>query len=209
MTATETFTCIVCQENDTQESLFEYCNGCSERYHYNHTNTAGKDCGDAWIDDEEEGMNFFCRNCMDQARADDQTRMRDFAAAAMQGTVSAEQMAEMLRAFATGSGGAQFGSTMPPMPATPAPAMPANPLLHNIPGVAAAGMPDTSGPISAADLFARFGMAPPPGVQFGSSDDAEASRPATEPRETRDAGDAPPLLSEQRRASPRRYRRIE
>jgi hypothetical protein len=180
MTA-ETFTCIVCGESDERESLFEYCNGCGELYHFNRTNGPGKDCGDAWIEDEEVGLQFFCNTCMERQKAEDQEQMAELARAAASGTLTPELVAQAMQALSN-----QAGASTPFLSGFPGLAKPQAPA----PGTGVPPMPE---PISGAELRDKLGMAVP----------GDADAPTKAP--TREA---PPLRRSPRKTA-RRYRRIE
>ena len=86
----ETLICVVCGESSPSALLFEVCGGCGDLYHFNQTSGPGKDCGAAWIEDEETGMLYFCNTCMDTARADDQRKIEEITAAAARAVLEGE-----------------------------------------------------------------------------------------------------------------------
>ena len=188
MTATETFVCTVCGETEEREELFEYCNGCGELYHFNRTSGPGKDCGDAWIEDEEVGLQFFCNTCMERQKTEDQVQMAELARAAAAGALTPELVARAMQAMGSqAAGNASFAGNFPGLPQSgvPFPGVPA-------PGV---GVPIPE-PISAADLMGKFEMSLP---------SEEAPSPG---RAEKAPADAPPALRSQRKPA-RRFRRIE
>jgi hypothetical protein len=144
MTA-ETFTCTVCGESEALESFFEYCNGCGELFHFNRTNGPGKDCGDAWIEEEEVGLQFFCNNCMERQKAEDQQQMAELARAAASGTLTPELVAQAMQALSN-----QAGANTP--------------FLSGFPGLSQSspapttGVPPMPEPISGAELMGKLGM---------------------------------------------------
>ncbi|RLT44455.1 MAG: hypothetical protein DWI58_00060 [Chloroflexi bacterium] len=72
MTSPTAYLCWVCNIEETQRILLEICSGCGNLYHLNPYNSVpGRDCGDAWIDDDEMVLQVFCKTCMDEARSAD------------------------------------------------------------------------------------------------------------------------------------------
>lgn len=72
MTSSAVFVCWVCKAEETSHVLLEICAGCGNRYHLNpYHSVPGIDCGDAWLDDQEEALQLFCNTCMDEAKAQD------------------------------------------------------------------------------------------------------------------------------------------
>ncbi len=57
--------CIVCGELASEGSS-SICHSCGKRYHLNERNdTAGKDCGAVWIDEQYLALRFACQRCLD------------------------------------------------------------------------------------------------------------------------------------------------
>ena len=196
MTTNESWVCVVCGDTEDGAILFEVCGGCGETYHYNQTSGPGKDCGAAWIEDEETGMIFFCNTCMDAAREEDQRTIADITAAAAAGTVTPDMLVQLMATLQKtgvlndqpiagfpGFSGPGAPTGMPPMPGMPA------------------GMGVPGGPISAADLSRMFGQPLPTGRAADGDEDAPAVPAA--------ASDAPPLVTPRRTQAERRYRRIK
>lgn len=197
MTATEPgepYVCIVCDEPETNLDLFATCDGCGNLYHYNPRMTPGKDCGEAWIEDEEVGIQFYCRTCTETARQEDQDRLQQLKDLVNSGGATPDTVAALMQSLggafaappsaADSSPYAGFPGLQPGMPG--APAMP-----PGVPGMPAfAGMPaGTPAPIV---LDPRDMPSP-----------AAAEMPA--PR----GSEPPPLLPRRARGTPRRYRRID
>ena len=178
----ETYTCSVCGESEERESFFEYCNGCGELYHFNRTSGPGKDCGDAWIEDEEVGLQFFCNNCMERQKAEDQEQLAELARAAANGTLTPELMVQAMQAMAN-----QSGSNTPFLGGFP------GPIQQSMP-TAGAALPMAE-PISGSELMGKLGIS-----NRASLDEAPAKQVT--------ASDAPPLRRSPRKTA-RRYRRIE
>ena len=121
----ETLICVVCGESSPSALLFEVCGGCGDLYHFNQTSGPGKDCGAAWIEDEETGMLYFCNTCMDTARADDQRKIEEITAAAARGTATPEMLLQLIEAMqktgqAAPPAADTFPGMMPGMPGAPA-----------------------------------------------------------------------------------------
>jgi len=188
---TETITCVVCGDSGASLMLFELCGGCGEMYHFNQTSGPGKDCGAAWIEDEETGMLYFCNTCMDTARAEDQRKIEDITAAAARGAATPDMLLQLIEAMqktgqAAPSAADGFPGMMPGMPGAPGG-------MGMPPGMGGpGGVPMPAGPVSAADLSRMFGQPLP-----GRDAPTEAST------------DAPPLVTPRRRQAERRYRRIK
>jgi hypothetical protein len=156
-------------------------------YHFNRTNQPGKDCGDAWIEDEEVGLQFFCNTCMERQKSEDQEQMAQLARAAATGSLTPELVAQAMQAMAN-----QSGANTPFLSGFPGLTQP-GPSSSSIPGAGA-----FSEPISGAELMSKLGITPP----AGNAPDAESSSAAPGSRDT------PPPLRTQRKP-PRRYRRID
>lgn len=186
---TETLICVVCGESGASLMQFELCGGCGELYHFNQTSGPGKDCGAAWIEDEETGMLYFCDTCMDTARAEDQQRIADITAAAARGTATPDMLLQLIDAMQkTGQAAPTATDGFPGM----MPGMPGAPVGMSGPG----GIPLPSGPVSAVDLSRMFGQPLP-------------SAPSPAPASTEASAEAPPLVTPRRRQAERRYRRIK
>jgi hypothetical protein len=189
MTAPDNWTCIVCGEMESSAMLAELCGGCGEFYHYNQTSGPGKDCGAAWMDDEDSGMVFFCNTCMNTARAEDEQRIEEITRAAATGMVTPDMLAQLLEALQKTGGG---------QPASPLAGFPG--MAPGMPGMPTGGLPGGMGfpgPISGADLGRMFGQPLP-------ADDDEDDEATAAP-----ADGAPPLLPSRRPRAERRYRRIQ
>lgn len=198
MTTNESWVCVVCGDTEDGAILFEICGGCGETYHYNQTSGPGKDCGAAWIEDEEIGMIFFCNTCMDTARAQDQRTIADITAAAAAGSVTPDMLAQLMEALQkTGVVNDQPLATFPGLSGPGAPL--------GMPGGMPNGMGMPSGPISAADLSRMFGQ-PLPTAADQDDEGAPASRAEAASAQS---SDAPPLVTPRRTQAERRYRRIK
>lgn len=217
MTSGDTWTCVVCDEQDTGVARYEYCNGCGGTYHFNQTMGAGKDCGAAWMEDEEEGMMYFCNTCMDTARAEDQQRVEDFTKAAASGQLTPDMLVEMMQTMqkmgtqAAAAGMAAMAPQMPQGGGMPAgfggiPAAYANFPGFTGPGAPTGGTPNPfAGPVSAADLSHMFGAAMP----TPAAEDDKPEPEAPSPRASSESNSsAPPLLPRRQRAE-RRFRRVQ
>lgn len=208
-TVSNSWTCVVCGEQDSGVALYEFCNGCGSTYHFNQTMHAGKDCGAAWMEDEEEGMMYFCNNCMDSARAEDQQRVEDFTKAAASGQLTPDMLVEMMQTMqkmGTQAAAAGMAAMAPQMP-TPG----ALPGFENFPGFTGPGAPTTgnvnpfSGPVSAADLSRMFGAAMP--TPANDDDDSESEAPS--PRAASESNSSAPPLMPRRARVERRFRRVQ
>ncbi|RLT26682.1 MAG: hypothetical protein DWI48_05630 [Chloroflexi bacterium] len=212
----DTWTCVVCGEQDTGVARYEFCNGCGGTYHFNQTMHTGKDCGAAWMEDEEEGMMYFCNGCMDSARAEDQQRVEDFSKAAASGQLTPDMLVEMMQTMqkmGTQAAAAGLAAMAPQMPQ--AGGMPTGfglpDAYANFPDLTGLGAPTTgnanpfSGPVSAADLSRMFGAAMPAPTNDESEDAPEASSP---PARSESNSSAPPLLPRRPRTE-RRFRRVQ
>lgn len=208
--STDVFVCIVCGDREVIEDLFATCDGCGELYHYNPRMTPGKDCGDAWIEDEEIGIQFYCNSCMNAAKREDQDRIEQLKELVNSGGATPDTVAALMQSLggafaapatapdAPGGPYAGFPGLAPGMPGAPAAPLgggfPPMPGLGGLPSVA--GMPDG---------------VPAPVVL----DPRDMPRAAAEAA-ARDAGEAPhssepPRLQPRRGrgGAPRRYRRID
>jgi hypothetical protein len=206
----DVYVCIVCAVSETQEDLLATCDGCGNLYHYNPRMTPGKDCGDAWIEDEEIGIQFYCNNCMNSAKREDQDRIEQLKELVNSGGATPDTVAALMQslggAFATPAPGpdaasgayAGFPGFAPGMPGAPASppggGVPSMPGMAGLPAVA--GMPDGV----PAPLVLDPRDMPRSAAEAAASASSEPSR----------ASDPPPLLPRRARgAAPRRYRRID
>jgi len=60
----EATTCAVCGEA-VEEGAFAVCGVCDRPFHLNQRHdTAGKDCGDVWIDEQFLSLRYACFDCL-------------------------------------------------------------------------------------------------------------------------------------------------
>jgi hypothetical protein len=56
--------CTVCEEA-TEPHTEAVCNGCGEIYHLNQrADLPGKDCGEVWINEDHQALEFACNRCL-------------------------------------------------------------------------------------------------------------------------------------------------
>ncbi len=56
--------CIVCAEA-TEEHTEAFCNACGGVYHLNQrADLPGKDCGEVWINEDHQALEFACNTCL-------------------------------------------------------------------------------------------------------------------------------------------------
>lgn len=186
-------TCVVCGESETDEALLEYCWGCNGRFHYNPTRGPGKDCGQAWIDDEEEGVQTFCNTCMERQRAEDQGQMQEIVRAAATGNVTPEMLAQIAQML-----GGNAAPSVPPQ-ASPFGAPFA---ASQFPGFSSQPMPAPAGvTFPGMERLADATIVIPPAAP--AEDDAAPSEAGEPPRL------APSRNNRRSAQTQRRFRRIE
>ena len=196
----EVYVCIVCAVGETRQDLLSTCDGCGDLYHFNPRMTPGKDCGDAWIEDEEVGIQFYCHNCMDAAKQEDRDRIERLKELVNSGSATPDAVAALMQSLG--------GAFAAPSPAPEA----LGGAYAGFPGLAP-GMPGTPGSPVGGGFPSLPGLAGRPTVA-GMPDGALAPvvlDPRDMPLVAREvAAEPPPLLPRRARGgAARRYRRID